>query len=498
MKEKMIKEEIDFKHLFGASSSVLYKESIEKGIVSINQFLERGDFYSGITVSDLEKKMQQYSVETIKKIDIDVALQEIDDLYVSHAISFHNPNYIAHLNCPVLIPALVGDLIASAINTAVETWDQSTSATLIEKDLIQWICSRLGLPKSADGIFTSGGTQSNLMGILMARDSYAEKHLSLNIKQNGGSDVLSNFRIFCSEKSHFSIKKSAAILGMGYNAVVSVKTDANYKMCTKELVLAIEKEKREGNIPIAIVATAGTTDFGSIDPIKTLRDIADTYSLWLHTDAAYGGSFIVSNKYSNLLEGIESSDSVTMDFHKTFFQPVCSSVFLTRDKVNFKYVSHYANYLNPKSKKESEFINLVDKSIQTTRRFDALKMWFTLKVTSEETVGTYLDKIGELAQETYSLLDEYGCFEIAIKPELTTVVFRYILDEFQENKTHDLINLHIKQTLFKSGEAGIASTRLDGNIYLKFTILNPQLRIEDIKNIIDMIVYKGKNYGKKN
>ncbi|MEP5338137.1 MAG: aspartate aminotransferase family protein [Algibacter sp.] len=498
MKEKTIKEEIDFKHLFGASSSNLYKESIEKGIVCVKQFLDRDDFYSGLSVSDLEDKMRQYSVETTNKIDMDVALQEIDDLYVSNAIAFHNPNYIAHLNCPVLIPALVGDLIASAINTAVETWDQSTSATLIEKDLIQWISSRLGLPNSADGIFTSGGTQSNLMGILMARDSYAEKHLNLNIKINGGSDILPKFRIFCSEKSHFSIQKSAAILGMGYNAVVSVKTDANHKMCPEELALAIEKEKSEGNIPIAIVATAGTTDFGSIDPIKTLRKIADEHVLWLHTDAAYGGSFIVSKKQSRLLAGIESSDSVTIDFHKTFFQPVCSSVFLARDKVHFKYVSHYANYLNPKNKKESEFINLVDKSIQTTRRFDALKMWFTLKVTSEEVVGTYLERICELTKEVHSLLSEYDCFEIVNKPQLTTVVFRYILNDVEENKTHDLINLHIKHTLFKSGEAGIASTRVDGNLYLKFTILNPQLKIEDIKNIIEMIVYKGKNYGRKN
>ena len=498
MKKYIYKEKIDFKHLFGVSSSDLYKENIKKGIACVKQFLDRDDFYSGLTFTALEEKMQQYSVEKTRKVDIDVALVEIDDLYVSHAISFHNPNYIAHLNCPVLIPALVGDLIASAINTAVETWDQSTSATLIEKDLIQWICNRLGLPKSADGIFTSGGTQSNLMGILMARDSYAEKHLDINIKVNGGSNFLSKFRIFCSDKSHFSIQKSAAILGMGYNAVVLVKTDANYKMCPQELVLAIEKEKKQGNIPIVIVATAGTTDFGSIDPIKTLRKIADKYSLWLHIDAAYGGSFIVSKKQSNLLEGIETSDSVTMDFHKTFFQPVCSSVFLTKDKVHFKYVSHYADYLNPKCKKESEFINLVDNSIQTTRRFDALKMWFTLKVTSEETVGVYLEKICELAQNAYSLLSEYGCFEIANKPQLTTVVFRYILNDFNENKTYDLINLHIKQTLFKSGEAGIASTKIDGNIYLKFTILNPQLRIEDIRNIIEMIVYKGRNYEKKN
>ncbi|NIJ44461.1 L-2,4-diaminobutyrate decarboxylase [Wenyingzhuangia heitensis] len=498
MKEKVFKQKIDYKHLFGTNSSEHYRENIEKGIQSIKHFLNRDDFYSGITVFELEEKMKKYSVETSKELDINTALKAIDDLYISHAISFHSPNYIAHLNCPVLIPALVGDLIASAINTAVETWDQSTSATLIEKDLIKWIYSRLGLPNSSDGLFTSGGTQSNLMGILMARDSYAEKYLNLDIKKNGGSNHLSKFRIFCSEKSHFSIQKSAAILGMGYNAVIPIETDSNFKMSPEKLILAIENEKKLGNIPIAIVATAGTTDFGSIDPIKTLRRIANKHSLWLHTDAAYGGSFIVSKKQSHLLEGIESSDSVTIDFHKSFFQPVCSSVFLTRDKINFKYVSHYANYLNPKNKKESEFINLVDKSIQTTRRFDALKMWFTLKITTEKTVGLYLEKICELTQNAYNLLNEYGCFEIANKPQLTTVVFRFILKDFNENKTHDLINLHIKQTLFKSGEAGIASTKINGNLYLKFTILNPQLKIEDIKNIIEMIIYKGKNYGKKN
>jgi len=493
------KNEIDFSSILDVSSIHELKKNIEKTSDYLIGFFEREKFYSGASVEELKAKMKHIINKTEEPLNLESVLDEIKDLYLDHAISFHNPNYIAHLNCPVTIPAILGDFLASTINTAVETWDQSTSGTLIEQELIKWICTAFKIPETSDGVFTSGGTQSNFMGLLMARDHYAYKHLGLNIKQNGFSEMVHKFRIFCSEKAHYSIKKNAALLGLGYDAVVEVAVDSLYKMDTEALEKAIEEEKAKGNIPIAVVATAGTTDFGSIDPINVISKVAKRNDLWLHVDGAYGGCFIFTDTHKNKLEAIKYADSITIDFHKTFFQPVCSSVFLAANSDNFKYVSYYADYLNPIEAKDAETPNLVVKSIQTTRRFDALKLWFTLRMTGLKTIASFLEIVHERALDAYDLLLESNCFEVMHKPELSTVVFRYKLKEgIHDNAVHDTVNLSIKKALFDTGQASIASTKINGVIYLKFTLLNPKTTIADLKHIIQLIIQQGNIYYSNN
>jgi len=198
-----------------------------------------------------------------------------------------------------------------------------------------------------------------------------------------------------------------------------------------------------------------------------------------------------------LFEGTQYADSITVDFHKSLFQPVCSSVFLVGDQQNFRYVSHYADYLNPIETKEADFQNLITKSIQTTRRFDALKLWFTLRMVDEASLIYYLERVHRLALDAYELLLKEDCFELAHVPELSTVVFRYRLPHMHhsgDNSLQDEANLYIKNTLFNSGQASIASTRLNGHIYLKFTLLNPQSTKENIQHIIQLMVAQGKKY----
>ncbi|WP_109300126.1 aspartate aminotransferase family protein [Aquimarina sp. AU474] len=481
-------------NFFDPKSQKTYETYIQKAVEYVSGFLTNKDFYSGETPSNLRLKETLLKADPDINLSIEEALTQIKELYLDHTIAFHHKNYVAHLNCPVLLPAIVGDMIASSVNTAIETWDQSTSATLIEQEMIRWVCSKMSLPNTSDGVFTSGGTQSNFMALLMARDDYAFKHYGLNIKENGWSDVVSKFRIFCSEKAHFSIKKNAALLGMGYNSVIPVETDDRMKMKPDALVQAVEKEKQLGNIPIAIIATAGTTDFGSFDPIDTIAKITNEYNLWFHVDGAYGGGYILTETHKNQLSGIEHADSITIDFHKTMFQPVCSSAFLIRDTKYFKYVSYYADYLNPLEHRNDECPNLIEKSIQTTRRFDALKLWFTLKMTGAKTIGSFLEKVHYLTLDLYQHIKDDHYFEIAHKPELSTLVFRYISQGIDNDSIHDTINLHIKNTLFKSGQASIASTKLKGKVYLKFTLLNPKSTIDDLLNIIQMIKTTGQNY----
>ena len=479
---------------FNESSQEIFAKSIQKALEEIAPVMERDKFYSGASVQELKQKMQTIMHNGAEGLSLDEALKEIKDLYLDHAITFHHPTYIAHLNCPILIPALVGEFMASTLNTAVETWDQSTSATLIEQEMINWACNLFQLPKTSDGVFTSGGTQSNFMGLLMARDHYAYTQFGANFKQDGATPEMSRFRVFCSDKAHFSVKKNAALLGMGYNSVIAVPTDDKMKMQPKALEEAVRREKQKGNLPIAVFATAGTTDFGSFDPLVEICAIARAHEMWFHVDGAYGGCFAMTNTHGHLFEGTRYADSITVDFHKSLFQPVCSSVFLAGNQQHFRYVAHYADYLNPIETKEAEFQNLITKSIQTTRRFDALKLWFTLRMVDEASLIYYLERLPTLAREAYELLQQQSCFEMAHYPELSTVVFRYRLLNTEDGELQDEVNLFIKNTLFSSGQASIASTRLNGRIYLKFTLLNPNSSQKHIQHIIDLMVEQGEKY----
>ncbi len=483
--------------LDGESVKELQKYSLLVNQV-IEDFFKQSKFYKGDNIDEINNHRILAKIDGENTLPFEKALDYVNDLYVKNTIAFHNPNYVAHLNCPVALPAIAAEALTNTINTAIETWDQSTAATFIEQEVIRWICNEFSFPSTSDGVFTSGGTQSNFMGLLMARDNYAFEHYGINIKKNGWSEEVSKFRIFCTDKSHFSIKKNAALLGMGYNAVIPVKTDSEMKMDVNELVLAIEKEKQKGNIPIAVVATLGTTDFGSFDPLETISKIAKEHKMWLHADGAYGGCFVLTDTHKHYFEHIPSVDSITIDFHKTLFQPVCCSAVLIKDKQHFKYVSHYADYLNPIEDKDPERPNLIEKSIQTTKRFDALKVWLTVKTLGNKTIAQYLEKVHFLAKEVYKIIANDDRFEAAHKPELSTMVFRYKAIGVTEDRIHDTINMYIKSSLFKGGKASVASTKVDGKIFLKFTLLNPKNTIENLSNILDMIKQKGEQYKRSN
>ena len=493
LEEALVKDDL----LNGESIKTLEKQTILI-IETLKKFFSKKKFYNGDNLNDINQHKIDVEIDGSSTLSFKNALKFLDSLYIKNAIAFHNPNYVAHLNCPVALPAIAAEIIASTINTAVETWDQSTTATFIEQAVIRWICNEFKFPKISDGVFTSGGTQSNFMALLMARDHYAFENYGINLKKQGWFNEVSKFRIFCSEKAHFSIKKNAALLGMGYDAVITVKTDSKMRMDTNELLLAIEKVKNEGNIPIAIVATLGTTDYGSFDPLEAISCIAKQHRVWLHADGAYGGCYVLTKSHKNYFEEVNSVDSITIDFHKTMFQPVCCSAYLVKNKKHFQYVSYYADYLNPLEDKDIKRPNLIEKSIQTTRRFDALKVWFTLKTLGKDTIGNHLERVHYLAISVYNKIKDDIRFEVVHKPELSTIVFRYKALGVHKNKVHDSVNMYIKNTLFKQGKTSIASTKLNGNIYLKFTLLNPNNTEENLFDILKMIQQKGEQYKTNN
>jgi L-2,4-diaminobutyrate decarboxylase len=480
------------KEIFHHDNENEYLHAVGKVTNAVKKFLHQNKKpFSGITPSQLKPHFKTIDFEK-PHANYDALLQEVEQLYTNHAVTFHHPEYIAHLNCPVVIPAVAAEVMIASINSSIDTWDQSAGGTLMEQKLIDWTCKEIGYDKNGDGIFTSGGTQSNLMALLLARDFYAITHLNHNIKLNGLPDQASRFKIFVSEKAHFSIQKNASLLGLGEKAVVKIKTDRSFRMNSVLLEDAIKQELAQGNIPIAVVGTAGTTDFGNVDPLKEIARITKKYNIWFHVDAAYGCGLLLTNKHRRLLDGIEKATSVTVDYHKSFFQPVSSSGFLLRDKKMFSLITLYADYLNPKDHDEDGLPNQVNKSIQTTRRFDALKLWFTLRLMGKEKLGGYFDTIIKTAASTAQLLQKDPAFELMNETDISALVFRYNPKNIGVNVC--AMNQYIKKAMFSEGKALVAGTKINQQFYLKFTLLNPLTTTTHIKNIINIIKKHGNDY----
>ncbi|WP_406167899.1 lysine decarboxylase DesA [Streptomyces canus] len=468
-------------HLLNDTTAESYRRSVTEGIERVAAKLATtARPFTGVTVDALAPRIDEIDLDK-PLLDTAAVLDELEDVYLRDAIYFHHPRYLAHLNCPVVIPAVLGEAILSAVNSSLDTWDQSAGGTLIERKLIDWTTARIGLGENADGVFTSGGTQSNLQALLLAREE-------------AKTDTAAKLRIFASEVSHFSVKKSAKLLGLGQDSVVSVPVDHDKRMQTVTLARELERCRRDGLVPMAVVATAGTTDFGSIDPLPEIAELCEQYGAWLHVDAAYGCGLLASLRYRDRIDGIERADSVTVDYHKSFFQPVSSSAVLVRDSSTLRHATYHAEYLNPRRMVQERIPNQVDKSLQTTRRFDALKLWMTLRVMGADGIGQLFEEVCDLAVEGWKLLAADPRFDVVVEPSLSTLVFRYIPASVTDPAEIDRANLYARKALFASGDAVVAGTKVSGRHYLKFTLLNPETTVEDMSVVLDLIAGHAEQY----
>ncbi|SFX07626.1 L-2,4-diaminobutyrate decarboxylase [Thermoactinomyces sp. DSM 45891] len=458
------------------------------------QFAKLSQPYSGANISEIKRMVEQIEIYPKEGVPLTKSLFELSQSVLKHSIAVHHPRSIAHLHCAPLIPALAAEQFISATNQSMDSWDQSSVGSFVENRMIEWLCGLYGYSPTSDGVFTSGGTQSNFMGIHLARDQYAESKWNWNIQQKGLPPEASKLRILCSEKAHFTVQQSAALLGLGSQSVISIPVDQHQRMSTLHLQETIDRLLDEGLEPFSIIATAGTTDFGSIDPLDEIVEIAKQYSIWLHVDAAYGGALILSERESVKLAGISQADSITVDFHKLFYQPISCGAFLLRNQEHFGYIRLHADYLNPEDDEEQGVPNLVNKSIQTTRRFDACKLLISLQVLGENQFPKLIETTIDLARDVAHDIANHSSFEIINpNPEINAIVFRYN-DVNQNYSDHQLdkLNYQIRQALLQSGSAVIAKTRYQGRVYLKFTLLNPRTQRSDIQALLTEITEIGK------
>ena len=443
--------------------------------------------YSGKDAKSLQALFENEILPS-EGLEVEEALARSSGV-IEESIAITHPNTMAHLHCPPLIPALAAEVLISALNQSMDSFDQAPAATVLEERMVRWLCDEVGLGPGASGVFSAGGTQSNYMALLLARDACIQKHWNWEVWKRGLPSEANRLRILCSDPAHFTVEKSAAQLGLGVTAVVRIAVDEQFRMHLDSLHAELRRLREQGLIVMAIVGTAGTTDFGSIDPLPELGAIAASEKAWFHVDAAYGGALLFSSQHRNLLRGIENADSVSMDFHKLLWQPISCAAFLLRDGDNFRHMKLNADYLNPEILEEMGVPNLVTRSVATTRRFDALKLWISLRAVGRKRLGQMIDATIELAHHAAQTIRDNPRLELIHDPTLSAVVFRCRAEG--QKLDQDALNFALRQRLFESGLAVIGHTVVRGRRCLKLTCMNPSVSNAQIDGLLKVIVQHG-------
>ncbi|MFB9903000.1 pyridoxal phosphate-dependent decarboxylase family protein [Allokutzneria oryzae] len=427
-------------------------------------------------------------------IGADAALHRVAKLLVEQGINLTHPFAAAHLQPPPLAVAVAADALAGASNASQDTYDSGPAGIAVERWLVAALAGLAGFGAEADGVLTPGGSLSNLMAVMFARDSVARR-LGVDVRADGVA-ALGTPVVFCSELAHFSTHRACAVLGLGESAVRAVPVDADRRMRPDALVEMLA-ELDSGEIPLAVVATAGTTDFGSVDPLPEIAEIAREHGMWFHADAAYGFGALFSDRLAPRVAGLELADSITVDLHKIGWQPSAASVLLVSDGTAFSSLERQVDYLNPADDGEQGYDGLLGVSLQTTRRPDAVKVATTLLAYGREGLGRMLDTCHDLARHAETRILGDPELELVAGANLTTVVFRY--RGTAAEACLDELNGTLRRELLRSGRAllGRTSAFVDGPgapsvTCLKFTLLNPNAGVADIDALLDLVVTTGR------
>ncbi|MBO8183935.1 aspartate aminotransferase family protein [Streptomyces sp. DW4-2] len=431
--------------------------------------------------------------------DGDGALHKLTDVLAYGSADPADPSCAAHLHCPPLAVAVAADLAVSALNPSQDSWDQAPAATALETLLLQELAQLVGYdPNEAAGVLTSGGTESNLMGLMLARDRVIGQDSGRQIELSGLPGTGRRARIFTSEAAHFSVQRSAALLGLGEDAVVPVPVDDQLRMRPDALATALRDCVRRGELPLAVVATAGTTDTGAIDPLRTCASLSAEYGAWLHVDAAYGGGALLSEQLAPLMAGVALADSVSLDWHKLGWQPVAAGIFLVKRAETYASLARRAVYLNPQDDEEAGYPSLLGLSLRTTRRTDAFKIAVTLRTLGRDGLGRLVDACHALARSGTEAVRAHPNLELHADPVLTAFLFRY-LPESPRNidpERVDRINAGLRRRLLREGRAVVGRTELPGEgpgrVRLKLTLLNPHATPAEVERLLDAVVAAGR------
>ncbi len=416
-------------------------------------------------------------------LDAASLLQLLQQDILPHGLAIHHPHNLGHQVATPLPLAALCDLVASLTNQAMAVYETGPAATLIERQVIRWLTSLIGWDSTqADGVLTSGGAQANLTALLAARQHCA----GWNVWQQGHQGQ-KRLCLLASEHAHYSVMRAAGIMGLGTDAVVSVACDAQGRMSIASLQQAYAKCMAAGATIIAVVASAGCTPTGSIDPLRAIAEFCQTHQLWLHVDGAHGASALLSEQQRGLLDGIELADSVVWDGHKLLYMPATvSAVLFRRGQDSYAAFAQDASYLFQDNAHEAQAFNTSYRTLECTKRMMGLKLWAAFSLYGTQGLGLLVDHAFANARDMAQQIKAHAEFELLMPPATNIVCFRHRPADI-EGAALSQHQTRLRLSLVESGAFHLTQVQLDGAIWLRCTLMNPYTEASHIASLLQAL-----------
>src|SRR6185369_11974071 len=428
-----------------------------------------------ITPLELEKLFDEPLPE--RGISFEDILGRFRSDIAPNAMGVPSPRYFGQFNPTPLPIGVWADALSSMLNQNAGAWRNGPTSAMIEARVIRWLCDLLDYGPKSFGTLASGGSEANLIALKCARDSVAA-----SIKDRGVRTAPGDLVIYASEQCHYSIDKSADILGLGREGLRKIPTDDRFHIRLDALRDAIARDREAGLLPCCIVGVAGTTSTGVIDPLEDLAAVARENRCWYHIDAAYGGPLAFSPKHKHMLNGIEQADSITFDPHKWMFVPFACGATLVREggrvlRDAFDMTPEYLSEDRGGADVEFDFFRYGQMG---TRRFNSLKLWMAMKFMGREGYSRTVERHIELTKYLASRIDALPDFERVGEVETAVCCLRH-------TSRSDLIQQRIQQFIERGGEAWLTTTVLHGSRALRVNINSFLTEQHDVDHLVTQI-----------
>ena len=406
---------------------------------------------------------------------MEAMLADLDRVIVPGMTHWNHPGFFAYFATSGSAPGILGEMLSAAFNVNAMLWRTSPSATELEEVTLEWLRQLIGLPDEFKGVIYDTASISTLCAIAAAREA-----AGLEVREQGLGATGAKLRMYASEHVHSSVDKSAITLGIGQAGLRKIASDGEYRMDSRALEHAIQEDRANGWQPFCVVATTGTTSTTSIDPVPAIADICGREGLWLHVDAAYGGSAAVVPEMRWVLEGSDRADSLVVNPHKGLFVPVDLSVlYCRRMNVLRSAFSLVPEYL--RTGEGEEVKNFMDYGPQLGRRFRALKFWFVMRYFGVEGLQGRLRLQIALAREFADWVDQSDDFERLAPVPFSVVCFRAHPQTVSDEADLNTLNERLMDEVNRRGKVYLSHTKLAGKLTLRLAIGNIRTTREHVK-----------------
>lgn len=434
------------------------------------------------TPAELEKLFNEPLPE--KGIALEEILARFREEIAPNAMGVPSPRYFGQFNPTPLPIGVWADALSSMLNQNAGAWRNGPTSAMIEARVIRWLCDLLNYGPKSFGTLASGGSEANLIALKCARDSVAA-----NIKDRGVRTAGADLVIYASEQCHYSIDKSADILGLGREGLRKIPTDDRFHIRLDALRDAIARDRENGLLPCCVVGVAGTTSTGVIDPLEELAAITRDNRCWYHIDAAYGAPLAFSPKHRDLIRGIELADSITFDPHKWMFVPFACGATLVREggrvlRDAFDMTPEYLSEDRGGADVEFDFFRYGQMG---TRRFNSLKLWMAIKFMGREGYARTVEHQIALTKYLAQQIDALKDFKRVGEVETAVCCFRFLPNPELDGPEVDRLQQRLQQMIERSGEAWLTTTVLHGRRALRVNInsfLTEQHHIDDLVKLL--------------